>query len=213
MDGCSIVIQKGKPLPEHHIQCRCGNVQGRVSPKGLSNRVKCYCADCQAFAHFLGNEKDILEEQGGTEIVQLAQPCVHFDKGLEHLGIMRLSPKGLLRWHTTCCNTPIGNTLANPKTVFVGLVSNILDKKSMDADFSSKVSLVNTDAALGNPKPKSNGLMISLLKVLWLAVSHQFGKRYLQSSFFNQEGKPIVNPNVIPKEQAIALKQKVRVNQ
>ena len=45
----------------HALQCRCGTLKGQVARAETANRGVCYCKDCQAFAHFLGGEKQILE--------------------------------------------------------------------------------------------------------------------------------------------------------
>src|ERR1700757_5235893 len=94
------------------LRCRCGQVRGFVadaSPDAV-NRVVCYCEDCQAFAHQLGRA-DLLDAQGGSDIVQVAPASLTFIKGQNRIAGLRLTPKGLFRWHATCCNTPVGNTL------------------------------------------------------------------------------------------------------
>ena len=88
------------------VRCRCGEVTGLVtnaSPQKV-NRVVCYCDDCQAFAHQLGRA-DLLNAQGGSDIVQVAPASLAFMKGQNRIAGVRLTPKGLFRWHTTCCNT------------------------------------------------------------------------------------------------------------
>ena len=112
---------------EVQVRCRCGEVEGLVtnaSPQKV-NRVICYCDDCQAFAHQLGRA-DLLNAQGGSDIVQVAPASLTFIKGQNRIAGLRLSPKGLFRWHTTCCNTPIGNTLG-PAIPFVGIVAQTFD--------------------------------------------------------------------------------------
>lgn len=118
----------------------------------------CYCTDCRAFAHFLGKAPDVLDEQGGTEIVQVAQPRLRFIQGEDYLSAVRLSDKGMIRWYASCCGTPIGNTLANPKVSFIGLIHTCLDRARMNQDFGTSVAVVNTDTALGSPKPRQRGL-------------------------------------------------------
>jgi len=64
----------------------------------------------------------ILDAQGGTDVVQTRPANLTFTHGQDTLACMRLTPKGLLRWYAACCNTPIGNTVANYRMPFVGLV-------------------------------------------------------------------------------------------
>ena len=102
----------------HPIQCRCGTLKGYVDRLRGANYCVCYCRDCQAFAHFLGRAGEILDARGGTAVVQTPAANVTFTSGREALACMRLTPNGLLRWYSTCCNTPVGNTLANSKVLF-----------------------------------------------------------------------------------------------
>lgn len=190
----------------HRIQCECGTVSGQLSGKGTSNRVVCYCTDCRAFAHFLGRPSEVLDAQGGTEIVQVAQPRLTFSQGKEHLAAVRLSEKGLVRWYAACCKTPIGNTLLNPKVPFIGLIHSSLDRSRMDADFGKSVAKVNTDTAAGEPKPKPNGIFVSILRFLWIVLSTRISGRYRKSELFNESGAPIVRPTVLTAEELRQLK-------
>jgi len=101
------------------FSCRCGAVRGRVAGPGNANRVICYCDDCQAFAHHLGRT-DLLDPQGGSDIVQLAPASFSLRQGHEHVAGVRLTPKGLYRWYASCCHTPLGNTVG-PAIPFVGV--------------------------------------------------------------------------------------------
>lgn len=190
----------------HRIQCKCGTVSGQLSGNGTSNRVVCYCTDCRAFAHFLGRPSEVLDAQGGTEIVQVAQPRLTFSQGKECLAAVRFSEKGLVRWYAACCKTPIGNTLLNPKVSFIGLIHSSLDHSRMDADFGKSVAKVNTDTATGEPKPKPNGLFVSILRFFWIVLSTRISGRYRKSELFNESGAPIVRPTVLTAEELRQLK-------
>ena len=64
------------------LRCRCGEVRGmatNLSPRTV-NRVVCYCDDCQAFVHQLGRA-DLLDPQGGSDIVQMAPAALSFTIG------------------------------------------------------------------------------------------------------------------------------------
>jgi len=190
----------------HRIQCKCGTVRGQLGGKGTSNRVVCYCTDCRAFAHFLGRPGEVLDVQGGTEIVQVAQPRLTFSQGKEHLAAIRLSEKGLVRWYAACCNTPIGNTLINPKVSLIGLIHSSLDHSRMDADFGKDVAKVNTDTAIGEPKPKSNGLFLSILRILWIVLSTRISGQYRRSELFDKSGSLVVRPTILAAEELRRLK-------
>jgi hypothetical protein len=48
----------------HPIRCSCGVLKGTVSKTDVVNRCVCYCTDCQAFAHFLKRNTEILDGLG-----------------------------------------------------------------------------------------------------------------------------------------------------
>src|SRR5690606_7428174 len=107
------------------LRCRCGNVHGwlrDVSPRTV-NRVVCYCDDCQAFLHHLGRN-DLLDAQGGTDIVQVSPASFELDRGTENVMGVRLGPKGLYRWYAGCCKTPLGN-MTTPSIPFVGITHEL----------------------------------------------------------------------------------------
>jgi hypothetical protein len=115
-------------------------VASDVSPT-TGFRFVCYCRDCQAFAHFLGRA-DVLDPAGGTDIFQMPPGRVQLTSGLDALRCLRLSEKGVLRWYSECCRTPIGNTADRPNFPVIGMVHSFMDH---DADGRSR------DAVLGPP--------------------------------------------------------------
>lgn len=107
------------------IRCACGTLRGRVQdiPRRETNRVVCYCDDCQAFAHYLGRAAEVLDPHGGTEVVQMSPAYLEIAEGADELRALRLTVKGTLRWYTACCRTPVGNTLATDRLPFLGLIT------------------------------------------------------------------------------------------
>lgn len=184
----------------HPIRCRCTALKGTVSDTKAANRGVCYCKDCQAFAHFLNRNNDILDERGGTQIVQTLPKYVHFTEGLEHLACMRLTEKGLLRWYTTCCNTPIGNTPPNMKMSFVGIVHSCLitDEASLDDSFGPICMHVHTKEAKGMGDLKSVGTVRTILRFIIMMSRARLNGDYKCNPFFTVEtGAPVVNPEVL----------------
>lgn len=190
------------------LRCRCGAVAGEADTSSGGLRVVCYCDDCQAYAHALGRP-DVLDAQGGTDIWQTAPARVTITKGAEHLRCLRLARGGLLRWHTGCCSTPVGNGLESPRMPFIGLVGAFLD---LDA--------AARDAALGPPwrsqgrfatgpvpgpvHPKVPfGLMarIALLLARWKLTGLA-----RPTPFFDAAGLPVVRPHVLAAAEREALR-------
>jgi hypothetical protein len=136
------------------LRCRCGSVEGRVASAAAKtvNRVVCYCDDCQAFAHALGRA-DLLDAQGGSDIVQVAPAALSFTRGREHIVGLRLTEKGLYRWYTECCKTPIGNTLGT-SIPFVGILAQSfrgVDGGSANDYFGPPIGRIFGKFAVGEP--------------------------------------------------------------
>lgn len=190
----------------HSIQCQCGSVRGQLEGSGVHNRLICHCTDCQAFAKFLGKTAEVLDPQGGSEIVQVAQPRLRFWQGEDRLSAVRLSEKGMVRWYASCCNTPIGNTMADPKISFIGLIHSSLDHAQMDKDFGTNIAILNTDTALGEIKPKQRGFIGVITRFIWLVVTMRISGRYKNSPLFNASGSPRVVPSILTPRELAQLK-------
>ena len=193
-------------MKQHTLRCNCGKLEGKIDLAGSLNRALCYCKDCQAFAHFLG-DKDILDAHGGSDIVQIRPGALTFTKGSEHLACMRLSPKGMLRWYARCCNTPIGNTPPDYHLAFVGLIHNCLDHDSTALE--QAFGPVRVRVNLGGAKPV-NGSMPTSTPLATLALFARFGAimagarisgSYRKTPFFSAEGEPVVVATVLSKAE------------
>ncbi len=191
-------------MADVNLKCDCGAVTGivqNVSPSSGS-RVICCCSDCQAFARYLNREDDILDEFGGTDIYQCTPSQITIQQGHDKLQCMRLSKKGLLRWHTSCCNTPIGNTV-KAGYAFIGLIHNFLhlgdDKASIDRSLGPVKAAIQTQHAKGSPTYKNQAAKfppgITLAMVKNLLVWRLQGK-HKPNPFFNDNGRPIVKPAI-----------------
>jgi hypothetical protein len=122
-------------------------VQGHVTGAAprAANRVVCYCDDCQAYLHQLGRA-DLLDPQGGTDIVQVAPASLAFEQGTDRIVGLRLTPKGLYRWYASCCKTPLGNTLG-PAIPFVGIVAQAFT--APDESFGRPIGAILGKFAIG----------------------------------------------------------------
>jgi Family of unknown function (DUF6151) len=94
-------------------------IASAVSPS-TGCRVLCYCKDCEAFARFL-ERADVLDAAGGTDIFQMPPGRVNLTAGTDAVRCLRLSNRGVYRWYTDCCRTPIGNT-AGPRVPLIGVI-------------------------------------------------------------------------------------------
>jgi len=195
----------GKPEMSHPLQCRCGTLKGYLSNPQTANHCACYCKDCRAFAHFLGRANEILDEHGGTHVIQTVPANVTFTDGLQSLACMRLSERGLLRY-TTCCNTPVGNTLANYRVSFVSLVHSCLEitGKSLDDSFGPVRMYVNTKSAEGTVKSSSIASISVILRFIVTLARARIDGSYKRTPFFSIRagaGTPVVIPRVLSRSE------------
>lgn len=118
-----------------YIQCDCGKFRAELIDFNSSSpgRLVCYCDDCQSFLKKIKRE-DILDAYGGTEIIPIYPNNYKILQGEEYLKCNALSAKGLKRWTVTCCNTPVGNTMAKfpwigiPHKAYTNADSGALEK-------------------------------------------------------------------------------------
>jgi hypothetical protein len=93
------------------IQCDCGKFRAELTqfPKNTPGRLICYCNDCQAFLHYL-KRPDLLNENAGSEIIPAYPADIKIIEGKDFVKCVRLHSKGMYRFFSSCCLTPIANT-------------------------------------------------------------------------------------------------------
>ena len=188
------------------FRCRCGAVRGTVAnaARGSVNRVICYCDDCQAFAYHLGRA-DLLDAHGGSDIIQVAPATLTFAQGQQHIVGLRLSPKGLHRWHTSCCNTPLGN-MASPAIPFIGIEAHGFDDP--DAAFGKPIGGILGKYAIGDVPADAKGIKLSIMvRVLSRMIGWWLrGQRWPHPFFARDTRAPLYPLTVVPREQREALR-------
>jgi hypothetical protein len=160
----------------------------------------------------LGRAGDILDAQGGTDVIQTLPARILITEGREMLACMRLSKNGLLRWDTTCCNTPIGNTLANFRFSFVGLIHNCLENGGvpLDSSFGPVRMWINTRSAKGAAAPRSSGVIPGILGLLGMVARARINGSYKRTAFFSvATGAPIAAPTVLSQAERASLRNAV----
>jgi Family of unknown function (DUF6151) len=193
---------------DHPLQCTCGTLKGTVSHPERVNRVVCYCRDCQAFAHFLGRAADILDAKGGTDIVQTIPANVTFTAGRDVLACMRLTEKGTLRWYAKCCNTPIGNTVADIRVPFLGLIHTCLDNanQSLDESFGPVRMWSFTKGAKEPVKSHPVALVSGILRFITMVLRARMNGSYRRTPLFSVDtGAPIVAPKILSPSERDAV--------
>jgi hypothetical protein len=189
-------------MEEVKLSCRCGKVQGRITNAKPSsgNRLVCYCKDCRKFAKQFNLGEGILDEFGGTEVLQLAPSNVKIDQGIEYIACMRLTPKGMNRWYTSCCDTPIG-TVPKPTIPFVGVMRTfIAPEQSLEHAFGPVLGTVYSEQAedkLGNNPNLPKSSKLALAKVAGQTLIWKVSGKGQPNPFFNSEGRTIIKPTIL----------------
>lgn len=190
------------------LRCHCGAVRGEMDSERAYARATCYCRDCRAFARFLG-VPGVLDAMGGTDIVPVAPAAVRFTAGTEHVVCMSLSPKGLLRWYAACCRTPLANTPREPKLPYVGMVSACFDAppQEVDAAFGPRDRMVlNTQSATAPVNSTPMHLLVGSLRILMGVLGVKL-RRERTWPFFDANGHPLREPDVVSRERRVALER------
>jgi hypothetical protein len=186
----------------HRLSCRCGTLTGHVGHRNTRRGV-CYCRDCQAFAHALGSDAGVLDEQGGTDVVATLQGNVTIEHGTEALACLSLSPNGLLRWYASCCNTPIANTTRNCRMSYVGLVHTCLRdaSESLDEAFGPVRMRVNTRSARGPVNPTPFGTLKAVVGLSLALLQARVDGSYRRTPFFDSQGTPVASPRILTRDE------------
>lgn len=188
------------------LRCRCGKVQGEVDPERAYARGTCYCKDCQAYARFLG-EPELVDSKGGTDVVPMSPDGVRITIGVENVTCMSLSERGVLRWYTSCCRTPLGNTPRDPKVAYVGMATACFDAapEAIDGAYGARDHVVlNAGSATGKVRATPLAFLFGGLRILRGIVAGRI-RRQLPTLFFDSEGHPIRAPQVLDAAQRNAL--------
>lgn len=143
------------PQTKLSVTCNCGQFKASVIIDRTSTltRIKCYCLDCQTYARHLNQAEVQLDENGGTDILQISPAQFDITSGKEHLGNLMLSPKGIYRWHTSCCQTPICNTPTKAEMPYVGLLTNNISKISGASSSTNQTQSTKKTTAKSKNKP------------------------------------------------------------
>jgi hypothetical protein len=184
------------------VQCECGKFRAELKafPKSTPGRLKCYCDDCQAYLHHL-KRSELLDSNGGTEIVPSYPADVDIVSGKEVLKCARLSPTGMFRFYTSCCNTPIANT--RPKTAWIGFhrrIFTVKDPGLLDRTLGPVRSGIMGRHAKGTPPPgtpKTFNLK-AFASVMPFMLKGALLKKFSPSPFFVGDGTTsIAEPHIL----------------
>jgi len=185
-----------------NLRCACGTVKGKLKiVPGSYFHVHCLCCDCQSFASYLKKEENILDEHGGTELFQTYPEYMEITEGSENIGCIQLREKGLYRWHTTCCNMPLANTMASPKIPFVGISAKLMqfgnEKEKTEVLGPVTMKAFGKYSKGDMPKDAHPKFPISYMpKIIGFMLKGMLGKKNIPSPFF-RNGEPVTKAKVL----------------
>jgi hypothetical protein len=186
------------------IQCECGKFRAELTkfPKNTPGRLRCYCDDCQSYLHYL-KRADLLDANGGTEIIPVYPSDIRIVQGKEFLRCTRLSPRGMYRFSTTCCHTPIVNTA--PGRPWAGThrrAHTAKDARSLDQIFGHVRASIMGKFAHGTPPAGTPATFNfqGFLIVMPFILKGKILRKAQHSPFFDGE-TPIVPTHVLTKEE------------
>lgn len=186
------------------LECRCGALKGVVAGGVAGPRMICLCDDCQAYAHYLRRSGDILDANGGTDIFPVRPANLDITQGIENLKCVRLSGRGMFRWYAGCCNTPVANSMPSPKFPFAG-VFHLLVKQGDAGPVRARVQGKHGIGTLpeGTLQTVSPGV---ILRTLAFLLPGFIRRQHRPSPFFDDAGRPIVEPYVLPRIERESLR-------
>jgi len=181
-------------------------VRGSVETAAPHERIVCYCADCQAYAHLLGRPGEDLDARGGTHVVLTVASAVRIDSGAERLACLRMTPRGPLRWYAACCDTPVANTAPLRGAAYASLLAPVLGGAgpALDAAFGPARRFGFVKTAKGEPKPRQTSFLGAYLRVAAWSLKARLDGSWRRTPFFDAAtGRPLVAPRVLaPDERA-----------
>lgn len=193
------------------IQCECGKFRAKLKafPNNTPGRLVCYCDDCQTYLRYL-KRTDLLDANGGTEVIPAYPADAEILHGREHLKCTRLSPNGTFRFSTSCCNTPVANT--RPGEPWAGFLRCVYASgghgNRLDQVLGPVRSRIMGRYAQGIPPvgtPKKFDLRAILTVMPFILKGKLLGKSS-PSPFFAEDGvTPIAVPHVLSEVERQAL--------
>lgn len=204
-----LIASPGHRTP--HSQGACDEEATRLPSPTRGLRFVCYCKDCQALARFL-QRPDVLDSAGGTDIFQMPGGRVKLTVGADAVRCLRLSDKGVLRWYTDCCRTPIGNTAARTRFPMTAVVHSFMvhgaDGRSGDRVLGPPLCRIHERSAVGPlppnaPRPPSPGIFVRRAPKLvgwWMR-----GLGRPSPLFDERTSAPLVVPRVLTRSERAAL--------
>ncbi len=173
--------------------CDCGEVVLNVTPTG-GTRAVCYCESCRGFVARLGAES-ILDDWGGNDLFQVAPEAATFVTGTDKVAWTKMTDKGPARWFTTCCKTPLANTLETRTVPFLTLQSAYFD---MQDDLAPIEIRVSRSGAHGRVPDSKGGMGRLIRQFVVRSLKSRITGGWRRNPLFDAAGQPIAPQVPLP---------------
>lgn len=189
--------------------CQCGEVRGVLhdASPARGERMRCYCRDCQSYAHHLGVADQVLDAHGGTPLFETTAGGLEFTRGADKIAALRLSPKGPLRWYAGCCRTPIANTMATPKLPFLALIASCWrgDSAQLGAE---RVAVFGKDALGERSQIKAHDKipLPAIARVAGRLLLARLRGEHRRVALFDDHGQPCCEVKILSREERQAAR-------
>lgn len=197
------------------FQCECGAIRGVVheSAPPTGRRLVCHCNDCQAFAHYLGRQKQMLDDHAGTHVYQMDCSKFTISQGQDKLACVTVTGGPLLRWYCATCRTPVANTLSSTRFPFLSLILSAFDQGKTNAVLGTAVEHVSIASGAGDPgKVKTAGMAGMLWQLLVRVIKARFNPELKKTPLFDgATGKPIAVPIKLTPPERLAIDEKADI--
>lgn len=178
------------------FSCDCGQLRGHLDPVH-GNRAQCFCADCRAAELFFGRPDPA---PGPVDLFQTMPDWLTLTHGADRLALLRLGPRGLLRWYAGCCDTPMFNTLAKPTLPFVAVHLGRL----ADPARAGRVGTRSFVPQPGGSRRHEGGLRLLGGVFVPMLVARLSG-RWRRTPFFDASGAPVAEARIPDRKTRAAL--------
>ena len=189
------------------FSCSCGQFQAILHDVGPDegDRLTCYCSDCRDFLRVIGRP-ELLDANGGNAVYQTRVAKLEILSGSDRLATLHMTEKPTMRWYTTCCNTPLFNTLPKAKPAFLSVNTSAFDQAKVDAALGpSKGDFLAKEAEPPLAHPKAFSQFKLALGFIPRLVKDSFSSAWKRSPLFDPETRePLAKPRRVSPEERLA---------
>ncbi len=183
------------------FSCDCGTVKGVLVGVSPTNgvRIDCYCKDCRAAEIFA--QPEAADKTGPVHLYQTTPKRIRFDQGLDRLAVFSLSPKGVLRWHASCCGAMLFNTLRSPKLAFAAFFTDRAADAALLGQVKTRANLQKSDG-----KSRHEGFRHALFNIAATAIPARISGSWKVTPFFDPETlEPVREVRILGKAERDAV--------